>query len=236
MKKKEKISVIILAGGQGTRMQTSIPKQFLELDGKPVAWHSFHLFLDMPQIDEIVIVCAESYQHLFTQTSSLKKIHFAQPGNRRQDSVYNGLLAASPNSELICIHDAARPFINSLLVIRALEAAQQYGAAAVGMPLKFTIKETCNENKVKSTPKRSTMWEIQTPQVVKREILHNGFLHANMHDITVTDDVSLAELIGHTVKIVEGEDTNIKITLPSDLLLAKLLLSLRNCKSDAAQL
>ena len=249
-----KTSVILLAGGFGTRMQSITPKQFLKLGEKPIVLHSFELFLDMPEIDEIVVVCPPAFRELFNletavmkaaplegnndskdyvslssppvsrlKVSSEKKtIKFALPGKRRQDSAYNGLKASE--NELICIHDAARPFISKPLVLRVLEEGRIHGAAAVGMPVKFTIKEADSKNFVKNTPDRAKIWEIQTPQVLHREILMEGFQYALQHDITVTDDVSLAELIGKQVKLVEGSYENLKITVPSDLTIVNQLL------------
>ena len=222
-----KTSVVLLAGGTGTRMQASLPKQFLELGGKLIVLHSFDLFLGMAEIDEIVIVCAKNYRELFCKHAGAtvqKAVRFAQPGLRRQDSVYNGLLETSAEAEWVCIHDAARPFIDQPLVYRVLEAAKLNGAAAPGVPLRFTVKEWKDEQIVKSTPDRSKLWEIQTPQVVKKTILQEGFRHAEGSGITVTDDVSLAENVGHPVKLVKGSERNIKITLPEDLLLANHLL------------
>jgi 2-C-methyl-D-erythritol 4-phosphate cytidylyltransferase len=225
MNKNMKASAIILAGGMGTRMQSFTPKQFLELDQKPVAIYSFELFLAMPEIDEIVVVCSPNFQKLFTSTQS-KSIKFALPGERRQDSVYNGLQSSS--HELICIHDAARPIINRELVLRVLESGRQNGAAVVGMPIRFTIKEGDIRNFVKNTPNRANIWEIQTPQVLHKTILVEGFKYVLENNLTVTDDVSLAELIGMKVKLVEGAYTNLKLTVPSDLKIASLLLKFQN--------
>lgn len=222
MKHQAKTSAILLAGGFGLRMQSNIPKQFLEIDEKPVALYSFQLFLDMPEIDEIVVVCLEDFRDLFQCPNSSKRVVFALPGERRQDSVNNGLQAAS--HEIICIHDAARPFIDKTLVLRVLAAGNEYGAAAVGMPVKFTVKEIDDQNFVRNTPDRATIWEIQTPQVLHRAILEEGFAYAHQHKITVTDDVSLAELVGKRVKLVEGSHTNLKMTVPNDLAIASHIL------------
>ena len=228
MKQTIKTSVILLAGGIGSRMHLPMPKQFLALGEKPVALYSFELFLSLPEIDEIIVVCAPNFREFFNYSNpNLKSVLFALPGNRRQDSVFNGLQASS--NELICIHDAARPFIDKKLVLRVLESGQQYGAATVAMPVKFTVKESDTQNFVTNTPDRAKIWEIQTPQVLHREILTQGFEHAHQHHTTVTDDVSLAELIGKKVKLVEGSHTNFKITVPADLTIANhLLLSLNS--------
>ncbi len=221
-------SAILLAGGTGSRMQADMPKQFLKLGSKTVVRHSFDVFMEMPEIDEIVVVCAPEFRHHFDTTQAPKKgVRFALPGVRRQDSVYHGLLGTSPTSELICVHDGARPFIDKALVLRVLEAGLQHGAATVGMPIKFTVKESNSENFVRATPDRSFIWEIQTPQIIQRSLLTAGFEYARVHNLTVTDDVSLAELIGKPVKLVEGSHINLKITVPADLAVATQLLAPR---------
>lgn len=222
MNNNMKTSAIILAGGMGTRMQSHTPKQFLAINQKTIASYSFELFLTMSEIDEIIVVCPPSFRELFTSAQA-KPVKFALPGERRQDSLYNGLQASS--YELICIHDAARPFIDRELVLRVLESGRQHGAATAGVPIKFTIKESDPYNFVKNTPNRANIWEIQTPQALHRNMLIEGFKYARENNLTVTDDVSLAELIGTKVKIVEGSHTNIKLTVPSDLNIAAHLLN-----------
>lgn len=221
---EDTISAIILAGGLGSRMQAPLPKQFLPLGGKPLVRHSFDLLLGMQEISEIIIVCDPSYRDIFATTPSSKPVHFALPGERRQDSLYHGFQASCPSSKLICVHDAARPFIDKEMLLRVLEAGRKWGAATLGVPVKFTIKSSTDRHFVKETPDRSHLWEIQTPQVLHRDILAEGFRHVHAHGITVTDDVSLAEHIGKEVKLVEGSHTNLKITTASDLIMADQLL------------
>lgn len=222
--KREFISVILLAGGKGSRMQSEVPKQYLNLGNKPLVQYSFEVFLSLEEINEIVVVCDPSFQHLFS--SQTKPVNFALPGERRQDSLYNGLQQTSPQSTLICVHDAARPCIDQALVKRVLEAGTLHGAATVGQPVRFTIKQTDHSHFVTATPPREYVWEIQTPQVVKKSLLEEGFAYAIKNKITVTDDVSLVELCGHPVKLVEGSPHNIKVTLPSDLTIAEQYLML----------
>ena len=205
-------------------MEASLPKQFLILGDKPVVRHSLDVFLGIPQITEVIVVCLPEYRGIF---DSCKNIRFAEPGNRRQDSVYNGFLKTDPSNEIICIHDAARPFINNEIVLSTLKAGEEWGAATVGMPITFTIKKGTADNFVESTPDRNFIWEIQTPQVLHRTILAEGFAYAQKNDITVSDDVSLAELINKKVKLVEGSHMNFKLTTPKDLAIANVLLQQR---------
>lgn len=216
MYQNQKIGFILLSGGQGLRFGGSTPKQYQLLEGKPLALHSLNTFQKCVEIDEFVVVCAEQYQSLFTD-DALRNLLFASPGIRRQDSVENGLKALSEDVEIVCIHDAARPFSTSAMLIDILEASCLYGASAVGMPVKSTLKE-CDENGfVIETLNRSKVWEIQTPQAVKRELLERGLIIASEEDFTATDDTSLAELCGASVKIVQGSYANIKVTTPEDM-------------------
>jgi len=206
----KKVSVILLAGGVGSRMGSAIPKQFLPLGGKPIARHSFDVFHSLPEISEIVVVCDPQYQFIFENST------FASPGERRQDSVFNGLQAVSKDTEYICVHDSARPMINPEMVQRVIQAAEEHGAATVGMPIKFTVKESDGKGFVTNTPDRSRMWEVQTPQVIRHDLLIEGFHRVNRENLTVTDDVSVVELLGHPVKLVKGNYRNIKLTTLED--------------------
>lgn len=212
------VSAILLAGGISKRMRSSTPKQYLTLKHKPIALHSFDIFKKVAEIKEIIVVCEPSYQPLFPGA------RFALPGDRRQDSVFHGLQNIDSQAELVCIHDAARPLITTDMIGRVLHAGSLYGAATVGMPIKYTIKETQEDNFVKSTLDRTKMWEIQTPQVIKPHLLQEGFKIIREKNLTVTDDVSIVELLGHPVKIVEGSYGNLKITVAEDMFLAERLL------------
>ncbi len=223
-------SVVFLAGGKGSRMGSTIPKQYMKIRNKVLALYSFELFLQMPQVQELVVVCEKEYQCFFEEFAYQfhRNLRFAQPGQRRQDSVYNGISLLQENL-LVCIHDGARPFIDTDLILRAVQAANIYDSSAVGIQVRSTIK-VCNENQeVLQTLNRNHLWEIQTPQVIRLELLREGFTKANQQQITVTDDVSLVELLGKKTKIVEGSCNNIKITMPEDILIAeKIIDSLPN--------
>lgn len=213
-------SLILLAGGTGTRMKSETPKQFLPLRSKPIALHSLDVFLAMPETAEIIIVCAPEHRHHF---NGYPKVKWALPGPRRQDSVYNGLQQVDPAIPYVCVHDCCRPFITVDMVERVFDAAQSFGASAAAMPLRYTVKEIDASGLVVKTPDRSFFWEIQTPQIVATNILSEGFNKAISENLTVTDDTSLAELVGSPVKLVEGAYSNIKITTPDDLPVANTL-------------
>ena len=151
----KKMSVILLAGGQGTRFGAAKPKQFLELCAKPIALYSYELFCKREDIREIIIVCAPHFRILFNQKSSHIEVKFALPGERRQDSVFQGLQNVDVLSDFVCVHDSARPLITHSLIDRLFSTARENGAAAPGVPIKFTIKE-CNQDLfVTHTPDRS---------------------------------------------------------------------------------
>lgn len=218
------LGVVLLAGGVGSRMGSPTPKQFLELKNKRISHYSFDLFNSMNEVLEIVVVCHPEYHHLFEASNKRIRIAFASPGERRQDSVYNGLQAIT-SSSLICVHDSVRPFITIPMVRSVASAAKEYGAAAVGVSVKFTIKETDVQHFVAQTHDRSRLWEIQTPQIIQKPILERGFEHALKNKLTVTDDVSLVELLKLPVKLVEGTYTNLKITTQDDLAYSEYLLN-----------
>ena len=217
-----KCALILLAGGHGSRFGGDIPKQYTLLKGKPLVLHAFELLQQCEQVEQIVVVCEEVYRPLFAAVAT-KPIQFAAPGQRRQDSVSNGFKEVSSDCKLVCIHDGARPFPTEQMVIDVLEAASIHGAAAVGMPVKFTLKDCEADGMVMNTPDRSRFWEIQTPQALLRDLLANGLALAEKAGITVTDDTSLAELVGGKAQIVRGSYRNIKVTTPEDFVIAEQL-------------
>lgn len=218
------IAIILLAGGIGSRMKMATPKQFLTINDKPIAHYSFEILITLPNVAQVVVVAAREYHHLFKTSVKDVKLSYALPGIRRQDSLYNGLQKCSASVDYICIHDAARPCVTKEVIQQTIKAAREHGAAAVGVPLKFTVKQCNADQMVLNTPDRSSLWEIQSPQVVRQDLLQRGFEMVNRLNATVTDDVSLIEHLNHPVKIVEGSSTNLKITTPEDLAFAEYLL------------
>jgi len=218
-------NLILLAGGIGSRMGSTLPKQYLRLENKPLFLHSLEVFLAMQELDEIVVVCEEIYESLFEVERYSKKIDFARPGKRRQDSVYSGLQSLNCNEEqLICIHDTARPAIEPVLIRRTVDAAESWGAAVLGVPVKSTVKLSNSDLFVLKTLNRNDLWEIQTPQVIRKKLLTEAFDYIQLHNLTVTDDASLVELLGKPVKIVEGSYKNVKLTTPEDIYLIQQLI------------
>lgn len=214
-------SVVLAAGGIGSRMKSEIPKQYLEIKNKPLALYSFEIFANMPEVETMVVVCEPEYQSLFT--SDQKQVQFATPGKRRQDSVFNGIQKIH-GDPIVCVHDAARPLIDPLLIRKTAEEAAKWGAAVLGVPVKGTVKVCNQDHLIISTPDRSKLWEMQTPQMIRLKLLQEGYAFAEAHHLTVTDDVSLIELLGKPVKVVEGSYLNMKVTTPEDLIIAERLM------------
>ncbi|BBG96257.1 NADH dehydrogenase ubiquinone [Prunus dulcis] len=215
--KENSVSVILLAGGKGKRMGASMPKQYLPLLSQPIALYSFYTFSQMTEVKEIIVVCDPSYKDIFEETKHKiqKELKFTLPGKERQDSVYSGLQAIDLSSELVCIHDSARPLVSSGDVEKVLKDGWLNGAAVLGVPVKATIKENISmqansESFVVKTLDRRTLWEMQTPQVIKPQLLRKGFELVNREGLEVTDDVSIVEHLPHPVYITEGSYTNIK--------------------------
>lgn len=221
------VSVILLAGGKGKRMGASMPKQYLPLLGQPIALYSLFTFSNMHQVKEIIVVCDPSYRDIFEETAQKIQVElkFTIPGKERQDSVYSGLQAVDRQSQLVCIHDSARPLVTAKDIEQVLKDGWVNGAAVLGVPVKATIKEANGSSFVVKTLDRRTLWEMQTPQVIKPDLLQKGFELVNRENLEVTDDVSIVEHLKHPVYITEGSYTNIKVTTPDDLLLAERILS-----------
>jgi 2-C-methyl-D-erythritol 4-phosphate cytidylyltransferase len=230
------VAVLLLAGGVGSRMKADRPKQFLTLAGRTVLEHSLELFCAMPEVMRVVVVVGDAFRKDIEPIARPLahaggcELCFADPGLERQDSVRSGLLRAMEfgrTPELVCVHDSARPLVTVECVRNVLLDAREYGAAVLGVPSKATIKESADGQFVLRTIERSRLWEIQTPQVIRPDVLQRGFDKVLKEGLAVTDDGSIVEQLGERVKITIGEYTNIKITTPEDLDIANSILKQR---------
>ncbi len=221
------ISAILLSGGTGSRMGKPIPKQYLTLHDKSIIIHALEALLTFPLWKEIVIVCDPSYQSLFSSYKTVPLL-FALPGKTRQDSLFSGFKSLSPLPKWVCIHDGARPLLKEKDLLNVINAGKTHGAAALAVPIKETLKESDDQLFVKKTLDRKNLWTVQTPQIITSDLLQKGQQYILEQSLSITDDVSLAELLNHPVKLVLGSESNIKITTIEDLSLAKLLLENTN--------
>ncbi|MFC1693823.1 2-C-methyl-D-erythritol 4-phosphate cytidylyltransferase [Candidatus Latescibacterota bacterium] len=217
---------VIVAGGCGKRMGSEIPKQLLKIGGITIIERTLKPFGKCLDIEGIVIVASEScIEYIKTVCNVPKIIYLVSGGAQRQDSVWNGLCAVPEKAEIVVIHDAVRPFINSELISTCVRSAMEHGAVSVMRPLKETVKAVENDIVV-HTPDRSSLWITLTPQSFKRELILKAHKHAQEDCFAGTDDSMLVERIGYPVHIIEGDDMNIKITTPVDLEIARTLVKL----------
>jgi len=231
------VSVIIAAGGRGQRFGGPVPKQLLAVGGQTVLERSVALFVAHPDVDELIValpadLAAELPDYLL---SSSKPIRVVVGGARRQDSVLNAFHGVADQADLVVIHDAARPFASAALISRTIAAAAESGAAVAALPARDTVKRSGGEQVpfVRETIPRDLVYLAQTPQVFTRRILRDALAQSEA-DAVATDEAALAERAGHPVRLVEGEQTNIKITTPEDLLVVDAIA--RGHAGDAAAL
>lgn len=206
-------------------MGASIPKQYLELRGQPIATYSLQTFAHMREVGEIVIVCDPSWRDIFSSRfANLPpglELKWALPGAERQDSVYNGLQAIRDTAAVVAVHDSARPLISARDASACMIDGWTVGAAVLGVPVKPTIKEVDAQLQVVKTLERAKLWEVQTPQCIRPPLLREGFEVVRRDGLEVTDDVSIVEALGRPVKITPGSYTNIKVTTPDDMSVAE---------------
>ncbi|MDD6769966.1 MAG: 2-C-methyl-D-erythritol 4-phosphate cytidylyltransferase [Inconstantimicrobium porci] len=221
-----KTAVIILAGGRGTRMQSDKSKQFIEVKGRPIIYYTLKRFEENKDIDKIILVLPED-EVAYCRENVLEKYELrvdtiVTGGAERQDSVYNGLKAAE-GYDIVLIHDGARPFVSDRIIEEGVKYAEEYGAAAPGVMPKDTIKVKNDENFSVSTPDRSSLVAVQTPQCFKYDIIKDCHDKIRENHIKVTDDTMAIENYGNKVYLFDGEYTNLKITTPEDLVMAEYL-------------
>lgn len=223
-----KTTGIILAGGSGKRMGSNVKKQYMLLKDKPVLFYSLKAFSDS-FIDDIVIVSGEDDIE-YVREEIVKKYNFSKVskvvagGEQRYHSVLNGINAVD-ECDYIFIHDGARPMVTEEILRRGLDAVVKYDACVIGMPSKDTVKIADKNGMVATTPNRNLVWNIQTPQIFKFDLIKEAYnnivgreAELQSKGIVITDDAMvLEEYSGHPVKLVEGSYENIKITTMSDI-------------------
>ena len=228
-KKETPCAAIVVAAGSANRMQ-GIDKMMASLAGEPVLLHTLRAFQQCSRIDEIVVVTREDLMlevEELCRDHSLDKVHHViLGGGERSDSVLAGLDCIADRNGLVAIHDGARPLVSQQVILHAIEKAASTGAAAPAIPLKDTVK-VVRDGVVESTPDRSTLVAIQTPQVFDLDLVRGALYQARKDGAAVTDDCSAVERLGMKVHLTPGSDENLKITTPMDLILAETILERR---------
>jgi 2-C-methyl-D-erythritol 4-phosphate cytidylyltransferase len=230
------VFVILPAAGIGTRMASSggAPKQFLSLKGLPVLLHSLNAFLAVPRITAIYVAVRESEQarvsELLAEHRVSDKVHVVTGGDSRQDSVANALTAlpSTSDDDIVLVHDAVRPLIDSSTIERTIAAIEKHGAAIVAMPAIDTIKQverTADGALITSTIPRELIVHAQTPQGARVPLMRKAFAEATADEFVGTDESSLLERAGISVFVVPGSARNFKVTQPGDLDIAEFYLA-----------
>ncbi len=221
------IYALVAAAGRSTRMGIGVNKQLLDLAGQPVVVHVLQALQIVP-VDGIILVVTpgeeESFQLLLSKYMQNAHIKIIPGGASRGDSVMLGLQVLPATTEFVVVHDGARPLIRPETIRETIRQARQWGAATLAVPVKDTIKVAGEQDLVKETPPRDKLWQVQTPQVFKYQLLVEAHRAAALEGFAGTDDASLVERLGHPVKLVRGDYSNIKITTPEDLALVKTLM------------
>ena len=213
------VSVIFPAAGAGRRMKADRNKVLLELSGVPILLRTLRRFSAVPAVAELIVVVAKDeiafVEGMLEKAQGLKPWRVVQGGAERQYSIANGMAHLAADADIVLVHDAARPLVSLAAIEAVIFAARE----------KNTIKVVGEDGRVEATPARASLWEVQTPQGFRREILQRAYEKAAQDGFLGTDDASLVEQIGEAVFVVESDYGNLKITTPEDLWMAEALLA-----------
>lgn len=229
--RKTETAVIIPAAGSGVRAGTSRPKQFVEIANVPILVRAIQPFLELniagPVIVALPLDRIETAREMFRACFSpadLARLILVAGGRTRQESVLAGIRALPPETVMVLIHDGARPFVNPELIRKCLDEAVLKGAAITAVPVRDTLKEVGPDKMIRRTVDRVNLWQAQTPQAARRELLERAYVLAGEKGFAGTDEASLLEHAGCPVAVVDGSEYNFKITRPEDLMIAAALL------------
>lgn len=220
---------VVPAAGKGTRLGFQVPKALIPILGKPMIAWTIASLERTPVVDAIVLVAPpealDEFEKLSEENEWRKVVAIVEGGANRQHSVWNGLRAMPKETEWVIVHDAARPLVKPSLVISVWEAAQEIGTAAIAaLPCSDTVKRSLDGVLIAETLDREQIWLAQTPQVFAAELLKEAHAQAIKTGCNATDDAMLVEQLGIPIRLVPGDPRNIKITHPTDLVLAETLL------------
>jgi 2-C-methyl-D-erythritol 4-phosphate cytidylyltransferase len=222
------VTAIVAAGGQGVRMKGDVPKQFLMLGDRPILFHSLQRLAECPRIDDLIAVVPADHLE-YTRTLLHEEYPLAKPtrvvagGEERQDSVRAGLEELSLECDLVVVHDAVRPLVSNSVLVAVIQAAEKDGAATAAIQPADTIKLVDSDRQISENLPRSMLWQIQTPQAYRKDLLLRAHQRAFEDNFYGTDDSVLLERLGVRVRIVPGHPRNLKITTPDDLVMAEAL-------------
>jgi 2-C-methyl-D-erythritol 4-phosphate cytidylyltransferase len=222
-------TAIIVAAGEGSRIGGRTRKTYVPIAGRALLLRTLDQFYRSKRVNEVIVVIAKQdlgrCKSLLRNDPQLSEQSWCLQtgGASRQKSVERGLEKISPDCDLVVIHDGARPFVSPALIDRIIEEAYARQAVVAGVPVRDTIKVISENRQVLSTPARDCLWEIQTPQAFERGLILEAHEAAQRNNLDSTDDAMLVERLGKPVYLIEGERTNIKITVPEDLLFAEAL-------------
>jgi len=223
------VTAIVLAAGKGLRFNSRISKPLAKINSKPIITYCLNTLSKHPYIRDIIV--AANSRNLKDLVSKIGQYEIGKikdivlGGKRRQNSVCNALKTMDKRTDLVLIHDGVRPFIEKKTISSLIKEAQSYGAAIAGVPVRATIKKIKNQKSkikiVEETIDRGNLWEIQTPQVFRKDLILEAY--KKFRDFVVTDDSMLLEKLGVNVRVVKSSYNNIKITTPEDLVVAEAI-------------
>ena len=216
------IAAIIVAAGSSQRM--GFDKLAADLRGRPVLAHAVDAFCAAPSVDAIFVVCSPQRFAELLPGSYAKPVVRVDGGATRQESVFNGLNALDPNTQLVAVHDGARPLVSPQDIELCLQAAKTHTASALGRRVTETLKRADEQDFARSSVDRDNLWFMETPQCFRVDALKRAYAQVRAQQLVVTDEVSAMEAIGIPTHLVESRSPNLKITVPADLKLAAYLM------------
>ena len=225
------VTAIVLAAGRSTRMGGGPNKQFIELLGKPIIWYSLTAFELCGAVDAVILVRRPDYaqeaEQIVREFGFQKVVAVTDGGVERQNSVWNGLEKCEPATEIVAIHDGARPLVTPALIQATVTSARAHGTGIAANKVVDTIKEANEDRTVIRTVDRTKLWAVQTPQTARLSLLRKAYTKVFQDQIVVTDEATAVESLGQKVHLVETSFLNLKITTPADLAMAEALLRVR---------
>jgi 2-C-methyl-D-erythritol 4-phosphate cytidylyltransferase len=236
----KKTSAIITAAGHGRRMGKGRKKQFLMLGENPVIVYTLQTFEKSDSINEIILVVPDDgidycKQEIVNSYKFTKVKKIVTGGEKRQESVFNGLKSVSREMDLVAVHDGVRPFLSKPILENSIKKAKEKGSVVVAIPVKDTLMKISDQGMVVGGQNRDSIWRIQTPQVFKKKILISAFEKALKDNFCGTDESTLVARLGIPVYVVNGSELNIKITTPEDIDLGESIMMAQSKKQDGTR-